>query len=152
MISKEEFSKLWDNDLCPIINGIIYADGTIKILNPKEAKKYYDIPEYCGIESIYSLSDKEYVGFTDIYKRKHVEIIDLNLRIYCGEGSWGSEGFVAVCDVIEGNELLRWIAYFDYSNPIERVEYNDGIIIAYNNHGHKWMFNISYPEKVEVDF
>lgn len=152
-MTTENIAYYWENDLCPIVNGIIFADGSIRQLNPKESsQQYYDIPEYSGIETIDKLREKEEIGITNIYKRKPIQIAELNILIYCGDGSWGGEGFVAVCEKYEGREMLKWIAYFDYSNPMEKVEYIDSNIVAYSNLGHRWIFNIDRPQDVSVEF
>jgi hypothetical protein len=151
MISND-INYYWQNNLCPIINGIIFKDGTIKTMNPKEVSQCNYIPEYSGTKNINSKSEIEEISFTSIYKRKPVKIPELNLLVYCGEGSWGGEGFVAVCEEHEDNEVLNWIAYFDYSNPMERVEYKDKKIFAYSNLRHKWIYDAFCPENVTVEF
>ena len=154
MFNLDQFKHFWENDLCPIINGIIYANGTIKILNPKTNMKneYEYLPDFCGVMTIYEMSQKSEIQYTNIMKRQPIEVNAFNLLIYCGEGSWGGEGFVAVCERLGSSEKLNWIAYFDYSNPMERIEYQNNKIIAYSILGRKWVFDIENPEKVEVDF
>lgn len=145
---KIDIQKYWDKDLCPIINGIIFANSVVKMLEPKHADEFTYIPQFSGTTSIEEINSVDDLKLTTICKMKSLEVEEANLRIYCGEGSWGSEGFVAVCDIAD--DKLQWIAYFDYSNPMVKVEYLNGKIVSYSNLGHKWEFNISTPENVLV--
>lgn len=140
---------LWKDGRCPLISGILYADGTVKILNPKQVVEYNDVPEYSGTTTIQELSKLGEIYYTHIYKHKYIEITELELKVYYGEGSWGSEGFIAVCD--SKQDSLQWIAFFEYSNPIINVEHVNGKIYAYSNLGHKWVFDIRHPENVRVE-
>lgn len=144
-----DIQLLWEEGRCPIISGIIYSDGTVKILNPKEEEQYNYVPEYSRSTTMDEISKVEEIEYTHIYKYKSIEIAESKLKVYFGEGAWGSEGFVAICDSIE--DKLQWIAYFDYSNPMIKVEYTNGIISAYSNLGHKWIFDLKCPENVKVE-
>src|SRR5207244_13625753 len=61
----------------------------------------------------------------------HRSYTDFNLCVFAGEGAHGSEGFVAVTQITAGQ--LVWLAYFDCSNPFEKVALEDGIVMPVSN-------------------
>ncbi len=71
-----------------------------------------------------------------------------NLSVYCGEGGFGGDGYVALVSA-ESDEPI-WIAFFDTSNPFVSVELTADNVIATSNHGNRWSFPIEAPEKVTV--
>jgi hypothetical protein len=148
----ETVSRYWEKDLCPIINGIIYADGSIKILAARKASKNIYIPAYKETTSINELNKNGELKFTNLYKRDPIYIVTMNLLVYCGETGFGGEGFVAVCEKNDNNEDFKWIALFDYSNPMEKVEYVNKKIVAYSNLGHRWSFETTNPENIMVEY
>lgn len=66
----------------------------------------------------------------------------------CGEGGHGSEGFI----VVEENDTkkIKWVAFFEESNPFEKIEVIDDVIYTYNNLGEKWAFEINDPINVSI--
>lgn len=70
------------------------------------------------------------------------------LRASCGGGGYGSDGFVAVCR-LEDN-YLNWIAFFQSSNPFDKIDIVGTDVIAVSTYGHVWTFPIQHPERVKV--
>jgi len=66
------------------------------------------------------------------------------LRLFCGEGSYGPEGFVAVCRAAD--EHLNWIAFFEHSNPFEYIEVHGSDALVVNNCQQIWRFPLNHPE------
>ncbi|MCK6588071.1 MAG: hypothetical protein L6Q76_10845, partial [Polyangiaceae bacterium] len=73
---------------------------------------------------------------------------DKGLLLSCGEGAMGNEGFVAASDASSGQ--IRWVAFFNCSNPFIRVCAKDDNVVAENNHGHLWLFPRASPERVVI--
>lgn len=65
-----------------------------------------------------------------------------------GEGSFGCYGFVACVD--EHSKRLRWLAFFQESNPFVGARCRDGQIEAVTNLGHTWLFPIDEPDGLRV--
>ncbi|EAM8245442.1 hypothetical protein CLL99_003417, partial [Salmonella enterica subsp. enterica serovar Thompson] len=69
---------------------------------------------------------------------------------YCcvGEGSYGSEGFVAYLDE---NKNLVWVLYSEESNPFINVsEYIPDIIIVESSSNIRLKININNPMDLEL--
>ncbi len=112
---KSIISELWCQEYLPIKGAIYFSDG--KAFS-------YKITSY-------PISDKKkgcFFDFTDFYNKNKEEVtsidivksIKLSNGFYCcvGEGSYGSEGFIAYLD--EGKELI-WVLYSEASNPFFNV-------------------------------
>ncbi|HMK46979.1 MAG TPA: hypothetical protein VK436_10170 [Methanocella sp.] len=138
--------SLWKAEKCPIVNGIIYPNGSVKLLNPKYVDGFKRIPEYSGITTIKKLSETREVDFTYLIECECINVDVMNLKIYCGGAGLGGDGFVAVSH----DDELMWIAFFEYSNPMIKVEWKHSKVIAYSNVGDKWIFDVHNPEFVKV--
>lgn len=70
-----------------------------------------------------------------------------NLIVSGGGGGFGSDGFVAASQ--SSNDLLVWLAFFDYSNPfIELAEDSKNHVIGKTTLGELWRFDLNSPEYV----
>ena len=48
------------------------------------------------------------------------------------------------------DDYLKWIAFFQHSNPFLEVYLDSGRINAVNNHRHVWSFNIENQIDIEI--
>ncbi len=69
-------------------------------------------------------------------------------RVSCGEGGWGGEGFVAVSRFED--DYLLWMAFFDVSNPFEKINVRENVISGVTNLGNTWRFPIDNPERLSI--
>lgn len=81
-------------------------------------------------------------------------LIDPNARhesvdgtVIVGGGAWESDGFVAVLD---REDVLLWVAFFQSSEPFIRCERAEDRIHAVTIEGTLWSFPIAAPERVTV--
>ena len=79
-----------------------------------------------------------------------VEDKECKLEACAGESSMGGDGFVAVRN-IETKKVL-WLAFFDCSNPFEKLVIKDGEIHASSTLNCVWKFNIHHPLGVSVSW
>jgi len=142
---KNIISELWAQELLPIKDAIYFSDGrafSYKI-------KYYPIP---------SVEKSELFDFNDFYNKNKEEVTSFdimkNLRLsngcYCcvGEGSYGSEGFVAYLDE---KKILIWVLYSGTSNPFFNViECEDSTVQAESTANVKIKLNINNPINIEL--
>jgi len=70
------------------------------------------------------------------------------VRVEFGEGSYGCHGYVVCADL--ATNRLRWLAFFQESNPFVRAQCRGEVIEATSNMGHVWTFPISCPERLSV--
>lgn len=66
-----------------------------------------------------------------------------------GESDYGTDGFVAA---LHGEaKQLRWMAFFDSSNPFSALELADGVLRAQSTSGLVWCFSTNDPTSVHVE-
>jgi outer membrane protein assembly factor BamB len=160
-----DMQSQWDNGFCPAINGIVYADGRVSLFvvsdrwNDNEKRPDYQITPGEHI-TIQELANKQLLHWSSVGRAKRylnipeddihfVRLPAINKVVVVGGGSWGDDGFVALCN--SENGAFIWIAFFTCSNPFEKVRIENDIIIATNNHGNIWKFPIDNPENITVD-
>ncbi len=143
MIQKR-IQQLWKQEECPLLDGILYADGTLITLEISDYPERNGYPLELIVKSIRSIEDYEHnVNLTPICKEYFS-----NGGIICGGSSYGSEGFVAI-QKVDGS--LLWIALFDNSNPfVELKLLSKYFIQVKNNLDEYWLFCIQEPSKVVI--
>lgn len=137
---------------CPLINGIIFPDETIQLLDIQINK---GIPKKYTIQtalktSINILNNKRELYWTScailfrlIYQKYSIEII-------VGEAGYGSDGFIGVIDL--KSRKLIWLAFFDCSNPFDKVKVIKQEIYATSTLGYVWKFKIKNPIDCSVEY
>ena len=125
-------SKLWKEELLPIKEAVFFFDGRAKS---------------CKITSF--PTPKIEVGadfdFIDFYRNNNEEVTSIDIikevkllnECYCcvGEGSYGSEGFIAYLD---NDKNPIWILYSENSNPFVSVfEHEENTILVESTAGLK---------------
>ena len=126
----EEIIKLYCKNKLPIMNGIITKDEFIKI-NINENKLFFNKIDFDKSISLL----EENCSDIDIFR----EIKYKNYTLYCGEGSYGGDGFIIITDK---NNKIIWIMFHDEINPIENIEIGNNKIIGINNCNIKYEFTI----------
>lgn len=140
----------WEKGRLPIISGILYENGKIKWLNiDRESNRKRRI-EKGSILHVNNLIEENDLYFSNITAMCTTTIVDNNIIITCGEGGQGSEGFI----VVESKDKseIKWVAFFEDSNPFENFKVINNKIIAYNNLDEKWIFDIYDPIKVRIEY
>lgn len=142
---KSIISELWSQGLLPIKEAIYFSDG--KAFSYKITS--YPLPD---------IEKGESFDFVDFYNKNKDEVtcvdIMMNIRLsngcYCcvGEGSYGSEGFIAYLD--ECN-ILIWVIYSEASNPFFNVvECGGNTVIVESTANVKIRINIYNPMNLEL--
>lgn len=138
----------WDSELCPIINGILFLNGQLWSYD------YLDI-EIRGVSGrsvklreVNPSQISSTVQFSTLTERDTSLDIERG-RIYsCGEGGFGSDGYVSCVNSNSGE--LEWIAFFEESNPFVLLKVMRDHIEATNSHGHIWCFEKESPINIIV--
>lgn len=138
----------WENGRLPIINGILYENGVIDWINISYDSNFNRSISGVRRRSIDDLISSRELFFSIINTSYQMNDKGNNIRVYCGGGSCGSEGYV----VVESNIDLKllWIAFFEESNPFEKIEIIGDRIIVYNNLKEKWTFEINNPVNLSI--
>ncbi len=140
-------TSLWSKLECPILNGVMFAEGFAECVEPWEQ------PLPAGTITLVSkgrtllehFAPLESTGLIPSCRAKYE---DRDTVVIGGEGGMGGDGFVAVTNT--ANEL-RWIAFFEFSNPFVSVELCGDEVLGTNNHGEVWHFSLREPSKVRID-
>ena len=147
----KEISRFIDHLECPSLDGIIFPDGSIDLLNI-EVEWGPPINYYIKIgekSSIKLLETKNKLQWSDCailissIDEKH------SIEILAGEGNYGSDGFVSVIDLSSRN--LIWLAFFKCSNPFNKLEAKHDEIHAVSTNGCLWKFRIKNPVYIVVE-
>jgi NAD(P)H-hydrate repair Nnr-like enzyme with NAD(P)H-hydrate epimerase domain len=72
-----------------------------------------------------------------------------NLRAYCGQGGFGGDGFVALCQADTDDPL--WVAFFESSNPFVSVSLLANSVVGKTTLDRKWTFPIENPERCTIE-
>ncbi|ECX5102165.1 hypothetical protein F6H62_21880 [Salmonella enterica] len=137
--------QLWEDNLLPIKDAIYFSNGRSFLC------KIMDYPtlhiERNGEFDFSAFYEKNKDEVTDIDKFREIKLVN---NCYCcvGEGSYGSEGFVAYLDE---NKNLVWVLYSEESNPFINVsEYIPDIIIVESSSNIRLKININNPMDLEL--
>jgi hypothetical protein len=137
----------WLKGECPILNGVMFPDGSTECIEPR------DQPRPTGTITLVargrtSLDKHAPLESTGLIPSCRAEDKGKDVVVIGGEGGMGSDGFVAVTDL---SNQLRWIAFFDFSNPFVSVELLADEIVGKNNLGEVWRFPLKNPSKITVE-
>ncbi len=141
----------WQSGFGLHIDGMVFADGRVVLCECVKLKRDgRSIPLASPIgdstlDSVLAYDDDPWVALTEMDRS---EIAESNLRISCGEGAMGNEGYVAAAALDTGK--LIWMAFFTCSNPFEALKFIDGEVIAENTYEQEWIFPLANPEKVRI--
>ncbi len=142
--------NFFEHQECPNVNGIIYPDGQIQLINVdvnwNRNKKY--LLQLGGKTSIVELKRENTLSWNDCAILSTENYVDNDIEILAGEGDYGSDGFIAVINSI--NHELIWLAFFDCSNPFSRTQLNGEKLYAWSTNGTLWQFNLKLPEKIVI--
>ena len=141
----------WSRGFCPIINGIVFSSGKIDWVNielrstPGSTQFHLTPGTSTSLEDLEKEDDLEW---TTVITLSECQSQRLNLKVICGEGGLGSDGFVAVSEF--SSKDLLWIAFFECSNPFIKIHLQNGVVTAETTLGNSWVFPVFSPEKVTV--
>ncbi len=141
----------WKDEQCAMINGIVWGSGLMKLLDIDfihDSKGSIYVINAVKEMDAGELKKSGLLELTDIIQLAELFENEKGIRISCGEGGWGGEGFVAVSR-IEGDYLI-WIAFFDVSNPFVKISFHENEIFGVTNLGNTWKFPVDAPDRLKV--
>lgn len=148
-MKSESIDSLWLEGNLPMVNGIVFQNGHVipfTIFGYGTERKIssaspYNLNDFLKRENAV-LSSVDSLG--ELKLKDRVEFV----RAICGEGSYGSDGFIVVLD---NNDRVCWVAVFDCSNPFVRLIQRGDDLIAVNNSDEHWVFPLSDPGSFYVN-
>jgi hypothetical protein len=145
----------WRSGLCPLFDGVTYGDGTIVVM---ECLTFWGADDADAISQIQvrplarstidSFVEYNPEGWVHVGGPEPVVDAARDIKLSFGEGSMGGDGFVARSEV--GSGRLRWVAFFQASNPFARGWLEGDVAVVVSTHGHVWRFPLERPERVQV--
>lgn len=130
MTTTPTLSELWKKEECPLVEGVIFNDGTViefNITNSTSGKLQF---EEIGRTQIVEILKQDSGNYKNLY-HSTTQQVHQSYKYMAGEGSWGGDGYVACLDLNTNNVL--WIFTSDRINPIISLEFSNNKIIAKNN-------------------
>lgn len=135
---------LWDEHLLPIKDAVYFADGTAFSIDITS----YPVPSFEKGNDFY---------FSDFFKNNSDEITDVDLFkkkslsdkgwLCFGEGSYGSEGFIAY---LNSDETLEWVLYSEDSNPFVEMKEVEGFVYVKSSSNICLKIKINDPRQIEL--
>ena len=128
----------WSKGQLPIIHGIVKNNGLYYKLENSENQIKTTEP----VPFSFDFSGNDFSEIDPLFEMK----ID-KFTLYCGEGSWGGDGFIYI-ENTETKKLL-WCIFADSINPIIKCEMLENKLIAENNNYSQYIFEFENPEKLK---
>jgi hypothetical protein len=117
MPTTKTLSRLWSRQELPIHDGLYLADGRAWSMElDQEAPGGLRVTEPFDVDAFLA-ENSEWV--TSFAISKEVELPAGAGRLYCGEGSWGSEGILGR---LSPSAEPVWAVYLERSNPFVDIE------------------------------
>jgi hypothetical protein len=144
--------KKWSEGFGLHVQGHVYGTGRVllcdckKIKSGKSLSTLVSVAEELQLDSF--LASDEEDAWVDLTECDGKSIEDKNIRLSCGEGAMGNEGYVAVSEL--DSKRLIWMAFFTCSNPFMEISYENGTIIAENTYEQEWVFPVLNPEALTI--
>jgi hypothetical protein len=141
----------WNNNELPGIDTILFADGTMIILNfyavSTEHGKLHYVNPVCetNLQSVEKYNDDVW---TQIERSYATLTLPDGKKVYFGEGGMGEEGFVALT---EDNDQLIWALFSTATNPFTRAEFVNGKIRAYSTYDLYYTIDLLAPENITIE-
>lgn len=135
------FLAKWNDEQCPLLNGISYACGKYYPINQATSPRR-NLPINLEYGLPQELPDATALQWAFINPLCEATNKRDGFLVKAGEASMGGDGFVAL---LNQGGLLLWVAFFDFSNPFIQVRFDDEYIVAENNLQEQWRISISRP-------
>ena len=150
MVGKDKrAAEQWRASRSPVLNGIAFPSGEICEIFfewDSEAISYLIVDKLFANLSVFQAEGV--LQWVTIHKFLVAEDEGLDLRAYSGGGPLGEDGFVGVEDAKSAE--LKWLAFFELSNPFKAISFGDGVVEAVSTFDVMWTFPIEKPYEVTV--
>jgi hypothetical protein len=146
-----EIADFLEHQEYPNVSGIIFPNGCIQLVTV--SVNWGTTPsfqaELNGMTTIEALKSQGKLSWSDGAILGKAVSDDGAFEAVCGEGDFGSDGFVAV--VRAETQKLAWLAAFNCSNPFKFVSFKEGCVRAESTIGTVWQFPLSDPCQFRIE-
>jgi hypothetical protein len=150
--SELDLAAQWAAERCPIIDGIVFGDGRVKLISARwerqEDGRLEIVLKPSGWTTLAELHAREQLQWTGVIGLCEAVAPAKNIRVLGGEGGLGSDGFVAYLRNDDGR--INWIAFFNSSNPFEVVQVHEDYVLARTSLGTWWRFPLDAPDRLTL--
>jgi hypothetical protein len=132
------------------VDGIVFASGRVVLLAGRTVRAGTRVRSVVSplaessIESILSYASEPWVPVT----RLATVSWSSDIRVECGEGAMGNEGFVAAVNTADNS--LIWALFSSHSNPFVSVARDGDEVVVEGGYDQVWRLPFSAPEKFAV--
>ena len=137
----------WKKRKCPILNGVIFADGTIYPIQPVDAPRH-SVPLALHHDPARQITPTDILEWTHTTPLCEFSDHPKDILAVAGECGMGADGFIAL---LNPDRSFRWVAFFDFSNPFVALRLEGDDLLAENNHGEHWRVPLSTPWKITIE-
>lgn len=146
-----EIADFLDHQEYPNVSGIIFPDGFIQLVT---VSVDWGVPpnfqaELDGTTTVETLKSQGQLSWSDGAILAETVSDDGAFKAVCGEGDFGSDGFVAV--VHTETQKLVWLAAFNCSNPFNHVSFKESSVCAESTLGAVWRFPLNDPSQFVIE-
>ena len=139
-------ARNWLQRKVAIVNGVTESSGVVHAIEPIDSPRLLPVKlnqkSVCNEDVFGDLSCTHAIILSETSNSEH------EITVFVGECGMGADGFVAVEELNTKN--LRWIAFFDFSNPFHSVAIEKNLILATNNLNEEWQFAIESPWEIKI--
>jgi len=141
----------WSNNELPGIDAILFADGTMIMLDfytiSTEGRKLHYVNPVCetNLKSVEKYNDDVW---SQIERHPGTLTLPDGKKVHFGEGAMGNEGFVALT---ENDDQLIWALFSTATNPFIKAAFVNGKIRAYSTYDRYYNIDILAPEKIVIE-
>jgi hypothetical protein len=141
----------WRDEQVPLVDGILHDDGTVFIF----AYEVVHAGDERGIEV--TVERRDHLArileenpdlWTTVMELEAVDWEGGDLTIRCGDGAFGSDGFVAATR--RSDDHVVWIVFSQKSNPFRKLTIQGESVVATTELGQVWRLQLPRPESVSV--
>lgn len=141
----------WEEEELPVVDGIVFDNGDViqvdYMIVHGEASMGVAV-QLKGRTTLGEMLDKDADLWTPFTEWSAAVCEERGIRISCGEGACGSEGFIAESRVEDGH--VNWIGFFRRSNPFREVRIVDTNAVAESSYGQYWTFPLDDPSHLSL--
>ncbi len=139
-------ARNWLQRKVAIVNGVTESSGVVHAVEPVDSPRLLPLKlsqkTACNGEALSDVSCTHATVLSEISNSEH------EITVFVGECGMGADGFVAVEEL--NTKKLRWIAFFDFSNPFYSVAIEKNFILVTNNLSEEWQFAVDSPWEIEI--
>lgn len=143
--------RQWDAGRVLHVNGIVFGSGRVLLFSGGTVRSGTSVRAVAApladtsVASILKYGDDPWVQVTQLASLDWSS----DVRIACGEGAMGNEGYVAAVNRVEGS--LIWVLFSTCSNPFISAARDGEEIVVEGGYDQVWRIPFEMPENLVIE-